>query len=68
MPDNIPVVLKDLPPRIRGFVCLGSDFSPIIIINSRLSKEQQRRTYRHELEHIRRGDMDNLSFHEYGEV
>lgn len=68
MPDNIPVVLKDLPPHIRGFVCLGSDFSPIIIINSRLSKEQQRKTYRHELEHIRRGDMDNMSFHEYGEV
>ena len=68
MPDNIPVILKDLPPHIRGFVCLGSDFSPIIIINSRLSKEQQRKTYRHELEHIRRGDMDNPNYHEYGEV
>ena len=68
MIDPVPVVLKDLPPRIRGFVCLGSDYNPCIVINSRLSKEQQQKTYRHELKHIENGDMDNLNFREYGDA
>jgi Zn-dependent peptidase ImmA (M78 family) len=66
MSDSIPVVLKDLPTRIRGFVCLGSDYNPCIIINSRLPVEQQRRTYRHEMEHISSGQLDDDSYVEYG--
>lgn len=66
MIDNIPVVLKDLPTHVRGFVCLGSDYNPVIIINSRMPVEQQRKTYRHELKHILNGDMYNESYHEYG--
>ena len=67
MPE-VPVVLKDLPIRIKGFVCLGSDYNPVIIINSRLSAEQQRRTYQHELNHILNGDMNNPDYQEYGEA
>ena len=67
MPE-VPVVLKDLPIRIKGFVCLGSDYSPVIIINSRLSAEQQRKTYQHEVNHILNGDMDNPDYQEYGEA
>ena len=67
MSDHIPVFLVDLPTTIRGFVTLGSDFSPIIIINSRLSREQQRKTYQHEMNHIRRGDMYNEGYTEYGD-
>lgn len=63
---DVPIVLKDLPVSIHGFVCLGSDFEPIIVINSRLSVEQQRRTYQHELLHIQRGEMFNENYHEYG--
>jgi len=66
MPEYVPVILKDLPTRVRGFVCLGSDFNPCIIINSRMTVEQQRKTYRHELNHITNGDMDNADYHEYG--
>ena len=62
---DVPVVLKDLPVKIHGFVCLGSDYEPIIIINSRLSWEQQQRTYRHELLHIQRGEMFDITYHEY---
>lgn len=65
--DPIPVVLKDLPPRIRGFVCLGSDYNPCIVINSRLSREQQRKTYQHEMAHIRHGDQWNEAYNEYGD-
>ena len=62
---DVPVILKDLPVHVHGFVCLGSDFEPIIIINARMSREQQLRTYKHEILHIQRGDMINANYHEY---
>lgn len=62
---DVPVVLKDLPVKIHGFVCLGSDYEPIIVINARLSRVQQLRTYRHEIKHIKRGDMYNTNYIEY---
>ena len=49
---EIPVILMDLPTTVRGFVSLGSDYQPCIIINARLTKEQQKKTYLHELRHI----------------
>ena len=64
MPD-VPVILKDLPVKIHGFVCLGSDYEPIIVINARLSRVQQLRTYRHEIKHIQHGEMYNTNYHEY---
>jgi len=64
--SDVPIVLKDLPPDVRGFVCLGSDYEPIIVINSRMSREQQLATYRHEKNHLKRGDMYNEDYHEYG--
>lgn len=66
MTDPVRVVLKDLPPHVRGFVCLGSDYNPCIVINSRLSKEQQQKTYRHEMKHIENGDLDDIDYREYG--
>lgn len=63
--NNIPIVLKDLPVHVRGFVCLGSDFEPIIVINSRMTREQQLRTYRHEIKHLQRGEIYNVNYHEY---
>lgn len=66
--NDVPIVLKDLPPDVRGFICLGSDYEPIIVINSRMSREQQLETYRHEQKHLKRGDMYNEDYHEYGGV
>jgi len=65
-PDQIPVVLMDLPTHIRGFVVLGSDYSPCIIINSRMTIEQQKITWQHEMNHIINGDLDNDEYVEYG--
>ena len=62
---EVPIVLADLPVKIHGFVCLGSDYEPIIVINARMSREQQLRTYRHEIKHIQRGEMFNMNYHEY---
>lgn len=66
--DDIPIVLQDLPTTVRGFCCLGSDYEPIIVINSRLTLEEQRKTYWHEYFHIHNGDMDNPDYHEYGDA
>lgn len=65
--DNVPIILKDLPVHVRGFVCLGSDFEPIIVINARMSREQQQRTYRHEIKHLQRGELYDMEYHEYAQ-
>lgn len=67
MNDSVRVVLKDLPSTVRAFVCLGSDFNPIIVINSHLSFEQQREAYLHELIHIRSGQLDDDNYEEYSQ-
>lgn len=65
MTDPVPIVLRDLPETIHGFTVLGSDYEPIIILNSRMSREQQRKTYRHEMDHIVSGQMDDEGYKEY---
>ena len=51
------VVLMDLPPRIKSFVTVKDGFATIVL-NSRLSCETWRKCYRHELEHLIKGDFD----------
>lgn len=65
MIDPVPIVLKDLPVTIHGFTVLGSDYEPIIILNSRMSREQQRKTYRHEINHIISGQIFDEGYIEY---
>ena len=64
--SDIPIILKDLPVGVNGFCCLGSDYEPIIVINSRLSREDQLKTYQHEKDHIDRGEMFDENYNEYG--
>ena len=63
--SDVPIILKDLPVDVHGFVCLGSDYEPVIVINSRLSREKQLKAYEHEKDHIDHGDMYNEDYHEY---
>ena len=51
------VELVDLPTTIRGFTKKTED-DYTIVINARMSQETRVKTYRHELEHIARGDLD----------
>lgn len=51
------VRLVDLPPRVRGFVT-NKDGEPVIVLNARLTREQNRKTYLHELKHIKNGDFE----------
>ena len=60
-------VLVNLPTSVRGFVCLGKDGEPVIIVNARLTRAQNRITFDHERNHIANGDMGNTEFHEYGD-
>ena len=61
------VILQDLPTSVRGFVFLGDDGEPVIVVNSRLTREQNRRTYRHEKKHIRKHQLNDPTYHEYKE-
>ena len=61
------VILQDLPTSVRGFVFLGDDGEPVIIVNSRLTREANRLTYRHERRHIERGELHEPTYHEYGD-
>ena len=60
------VILQDLPTSVRGFVFQDADGEPRIVVNSRLTREANRKTYDHERGHIDRCDMDNEDYREYG--
>ena len=61
------VILQDLPTSVRGFVFSGEDGEPVIVLNSRLTREANRRTFRHEKDHIQHDELHDLTFHEYEE-
>lgn len=57
------VRLMDLPPRIKGFV-VRRNGEDVIILNSRLNREQNMKTYLHEKKHIENGDFEKLNVDE----
>ena len=65
--DENEVILQDLPTSVRGFVFLGDDGEPVIVVNSRLTREQNRKTYDHEQNHIRRNELNESTYIEYKE-
>ena len=58
-------ILVDLPTSVRGFVYLDDNGDPRIVVNARLTREQNRRTWDHEKKHIARGDMNEPNYIEY---
>ena len=62
---SVPVFLMSLPTTIHGFVTLGIDYEPVIIINSNLPQNQQRKAFRHEMDHLTSGQFDDEGYHEY---
>ena len=63
----VNVHLLPLPCRIKAVSTKNEDDSYTIILNSRLSHEQQIKSYKHELKHIKNGDFDkeNVDIIEY---
>jgi len=64
--NNITVrVCKDLPSTVRGCCFHDDDGQAIVLLNANLTIQAQKKTLRHEIGHIVRGDMDNLNYREY---
>lgn len=59
-------ILADLPTSIRGFVYHDDDGEPVIVVNARLTREQNQKTWFHEKRHIERGELNDTTYYEYG--
>ncbi len=56
----ITVRFKDMPTTIKSFVTNGED-ADTIVINSRLSHEQQKCCYLHEVQHLMNRDFEKFN-------
>lgn len=54
--EEIIVRVTDLPHGIVAVTLLDEDWNYNIYLNARMNTQMQRIGYKHELEHIRRGD------------
>lgn len=61
MDEQIFTYYADMPPTIHSFVVENADMSFTIMINSRIGREQQLLAYRHEINHIKKGDYDKCA-------
>ena len=62
---NEPARLMDLPTSVRGFCYHDDDGEEFIILNSRLTHEQNRKTFDHETKHIKSSEMYDKTYNEY---
>ena len=67
MTDQPVTRLMDLPTSVRGFCYHDDDGEEFIVLNSRLSREINQKTWLHENDHVRNMDMYNKNYHEYEE-
>ena len=51
--------LEDLPVKVRGFVRENDVDDYTVVINARHSAETQREWYKHELDHLKRNELDS---------
>lgn len=63
--NDVRVLIVDLPTTVNGFVYQDSTYNFVIVLNARMPFEIQQKTYRHEMKHIRCGDIDNMNYKEY---
>lgn len=64
--DEMEARLVDLPTSVRGFCYHDEDGEAYIVLNARLTREQNQKTYLHEKEHVTNGHMFDPTYHEYG--
>ena len=63
--EDYRVTLANLPTSVRGYVFLESDGVPRIVLNANLTREQNRKTFNHEHDHIDRNELNEPTYHEY---
>lgn len=56
--DDVKTLLCDMPTAIKAYT-ISKDGYYTIVLNSRLSREQNLISYRHEISHIINGDFQN---------
>ena len=59
-------ILVNLPTSVRGFVYKDENGDPVIVVNARLTREQNMITYDHEQDHISRNELNDQDYNEYG--
>ncbi len=65
MNEEQPAIMMNLPTSIRGFCYHDDSGEEHIVLNARLTHEQNQKTWLHEREHIRRGELTDPEYHEY---
>ena len=65
MIDERPATLVDLPTSVRGLCFHDDNGEEYIVLNSRLTREQNRKTWEHERKHMADGDMYEPTYIEY---
>ena len=65
MIDERPATLVDLPTSVRGLCFHDDNGEEYIVLNSRLTREQNRKTWEHERKHMTDGDMYEPTYIEY---
>ena len=58
MPDGITTYYADMPVTIKSYVVCNPDSTYTIILNSKLSYEQNLISCEHEIRHILNGDYE----------
>jgi hypothetical protein len=66
--NDIFVTMVDLPATVKSYVVANADQSYTIVLNSKLSYEQNMISYKHELEHIRNGDYEKKCSADFIEI
>lgn len=56
--DNFNIVLANMPTTIKAYTVSNIDGSYTIVVNARLSSNQQRLSCYHEMQHINNNDYD----------
>ena len=70
--EEIITRLANLPVSVYGYTIRDKDGDYNMYINARMTSEKRVETYKHELEHIRRGDFyrsgsaDLIEIHAHG--
>lgn len=59
------VICENLPVSIRGFCFHDDDGRITVVLNARLTRELNRASIAHEIDHILRDDLDNPDYIEY---
>ena len=63
--QEIRTILLDLPVSVHGFCFHDDNGEAFVVLNARLTREQNRKTWEHERKHIADGDMYESTYIEY---